>query len=63
MVSASRREVLLWNTKTWRPVMDLSLQTFESDFVYNAQVKICDGGRKILANQADGTVRMWQIPE
>ncbi len=63
MVTASRREVVFWNTDTWRRVLDLELEVFAADYVFNPQLKFYDDGHTILANQANGTIRMWQIPD
>jgi len=62
LAGCTRRQVVLWNFSSLRQVIDLPLNTFESDYAYNPRVRYTADGKIIFANQADGTVRFWGNP-
>gem|GEM_PF-4449590 len=63
LAGVSRSQVMLWNTETIRSVLALPLKTFESDFVFSPRVRFSNDGNRLFANQADGTIRMWDASD
>jgi eukaryotic-like serine/threonine-protein kinase len=59
LAGAGRTRIVLWDAVTGREVFHAPLTVFPSDYIFNPQVRFSAAGRMILANQADGTVRIF----
>lgn len=59
LAGVSRRKLFLWNVQSRKQVLELPLNSFEADYIYNPQTRFTEDGRAIMANQPDGTVRIW----
>ncbi|MFN9720581.1 MAG: hypothetical protein ACK58L_17920 [Planctomycetota bacterium] len=59
LLAASRFDLRLMNTGTGSEILNQNLRTFPSDYVFNPQIVFDPKLRRVLVNQADGTIRIF----